>query len=100
MATAAITSGPTVVSVAPFLIKKYTYTGGTTISTTLTHGEAVAPDLISSISTDATNHDVDCCSVDRTSATTFKIATKVDTARTGELYLFWFPQSSGGLTPP
>lgn len=95
MATAALVSN-TVLSNVPYLVRKITYTGGATLSSAITHGEFRAPDLILSTSTDATNHDVNAACVDRTSATTIKIATVVDTARTGELYLVWFPQGSTG----
>lgn len=102
MATAALTGNVTAVCNTPFLIKKFTYTGGATASLDITHGEAVAPDTAwGYATTDSSPSGSPGVKAGTTAATQIKIFTSLDAAGAGVLFLAWFNQpGSGGLNPP
>jgi hypothetical protein len=98
MATAAMTKNELLCSV-PFLVRRYTCTGGAT-SANITHGEDRSPDLIfASIQTE-TPTVTTVVTARTTSDTTFKLDTLGDAADSIEVYAIWFSQASGGLNPP
>lgn len=96
MATVAFGSCQTI-DAWPFLIKKYTVTGGTT-GAALTHGEDREPDMIQITKTmaDPTASEF---SVVRTNATSVTVDCEANSAtKTAELYLIWLSQASGGIS--
>lgn len=101
MASAALVSGPFSVSNVPFLVKKITYTGGATASSDITHGESRAPDFyVGFATTDSSPSGSPGIKAGSTATTQIKIFTSLDAAGAGTLFLFWFPQATGGLSPP
>lgn len=90
----------------PFLVKKATFTGGTTAAA-VTHGQDVAPDVYFIVANDSTNPTQTGFGVNATSdgstasSTALFVDCIVDAAEAATLYMIWFRDpGTGGLNPP